>query len=417
MDARNLNAIEIDAIGEILNISFGAASTAVSKMLDIKADITIPSVRMQEKGDSEYLGIEPAVAVEIEHDEGLFGKNVMILKSDDARKIVGLLMGMEIPPEEFSFDELTMSAVGEVMNQMMGASATVLSELLEMVVNISPPAVSPVEKPGELLNRYYDEAVPKVEIEFTMTLGDEVACTMMYLLPVDLAKDVVSKFYEKNMPEASSMEEIVKEESAMSQVSTDNEVASVVEPVVSAPEPVVAPQPVMEAQPVVAPQPIATPQPVVAAQPVAPVQPAVSSDINNTLAQMMELMKVQMEMTQNQMMQMSNQKQENKKIRSTSAVGASLKQTAVDTESDANLDLVMGVPVEVSVEIGRTKKLVKEVLELNKGSLVVLDKLTGEHIDLYVNGQCIAQGDVVVVDDNFGIRITEILSRDIPMID
>ena len=73
----------------------------------------------------------------------------------------------------------------------------------------------------------------------------------------------------------------------------------------------------------------------------------------------------------------------------------------------------MKVPLEISVEIGRTRKLVKDILEFTQGSLVVLDKMAGEQADLYVNGECIAKGDIVVVEDNFGIRITEILKKDI----
>ena len=76
-------------------------------------------------------------------------------------------------------------------------------------------------------------------------------------------------------------------------------------------------------------------------------------------------------------------------------------------------EMLMKVPLEISVEIGRTKKLVKDILEFTQGSLVVLDKMAGEQADLYVNGQCVARGDIVVVEDNFGIRITDIVTRDI----
>lgn len=82
-------------------------------------------------------------------------------------------------------------------------------------------------------------------------------------------------------------------------------------------------------------------------------------------------------------------------------------------EETINQEMLLKVPLELSVEVGRTKKLVKEILELTQGSLVVLDKMAGEQVDLYVNGQCIAKGDIVVVEDNFGIRITEIIARDL----
>lgn len=82
-------------------------------------------------------------------------------------------------------------------------------------------------------------------------------------------------------------------------------------------------------------------------------------------------------------------------------------------EDKTNQEMLMKVPLEVSVEIGRTKRLVRDILEFTQGTLVVLDKMAGEQVDLFVNGQCIARGDIVVVEDNFGIRITEIVSREI----
>ena len=80
-------------------------------------------------------------------------------------------------------------------------------------------------------------------------------------------------------------------------------------------------------------------------------------------------------------------------------------------EQADNLDMIMSVPLEISVEIGRTQRKVEDILAFSKGSLVVLDKLAGDQVDLFVNGLCVARGDVVVIDDNFGVRITEVLKR------
>ena len=131
----------------------------------------------------------------------------------------------------------------------------------------------------------------------------------------------------------------------------------------------------------------------------------------------------QMQQSQVQMMQMmqdmEKREQEGKKesrepalIRLTNAPG--LESSGIEKgEESANQEMLMKVPLEISVEIGRTKKLVKDILEFTQGSLVVLDKMAGEQADLYVNGQCVARGDIVVVEDNFGIRITDIVTRDI----
>lgn len=129
------------------------------------------------------------------------------------------------------------------------------------------------------------------------------------------------------------------------------------------------------------------------------------------IAQMQQMM---MQMQAGQQNQPQKEAQEPKTINVKPIPQNSLKESAVSyEEQEENRELIMGVPLEVSVEIGRTRKLVKDILEFSKGSLVVLDKLAGDQVDLYVNGQCIAKGDVVVVDDNFGIRITEIVKRNI----
>ena len=71
----------------------------------------------------------------------------------------------------------------------------------------------------------------------------------------------------------------------------------------------------------------------------------------------------------------------------------------------------MDVPLQVTVELGRTRKLIRDILELAPGSVIELDKLAGEPVDILVNGKLIAKGEVVVIDDNFGVRITKIVSQ------
>lgn len=146
----NLSAMEIDAIGEILNISLGASATAVSTMLDARVDITTPVVSVKARDEFEFNNIEPAVGVEIGYVEGLDGNNIMLLKRQDVKVIVEMLMGMEVPDEEFELNEMNISAICEVMNQMMGASATALSELLSKTVNISTPISFEIQSPEQL---------------------------------------------------------------------------------------------------------------------------------------------------------------------------------------------------------------------------------------------------------------------------
>ena len=139
MSSECFSKMEIDAIGEILNISLGASATAVSTMLSTRVDITTPIVKVVKKEEFKMDRVEPAVCVEITYVEGLEGKNIMLLKRHDVKVIVEMMMGMEMSDEDFQMDEITISAVCEVMNQMMGSSATALSEFLNKVVNISTP--------------------------------------------------------------------------------------------------------------------------------------------------------------------------------------------------------------------------------------------------------------------------------------
>lgn len=492
MEAKKLSAMEIDAIGEILNISLGASATAISTMLDARVDITTPVVQVKTSEEFEFGNIEPAIGVEITYIDGLSGSNIMVLKRNDVRIIVGMLMGMEIPEEDFELDEMNISAICEVMNQMMGASATALSELLGRTVNISTPVSDEIKDPEDFKDKYFSSENQMVVIGFTLKIGDKIESEFMNLMPTHLAGELVSGFFSDGVPE---LEEIPKQESvgagaesaqpAQKQAETAQAEAYGQQPGAQQTEAVqsggqeagaYAQQPEAAQAGAYAQQPEAAQagtyaqQPEAAAQagtygqqpeamqagaygqqpgamqPGAPqaepyIQPpggmytqagngalgnlpprqdypaqmgGADMQVLSSMTQMMELMRKQLEMQQAQMQHM--RKAEPRKIKVDPAPSANLEGDELDAgQQDTNLDLIMGVPLEVSVEIGRTKKLVKDILELNKGSLVVLDKLAGEQVDLFVNGQCIAQGDVVVVDDSFGIRITEILTDEITL--
>ena len=419
MNEKNLSTMEIDAIGEILNISLGASATAVSTMLDARVDITTPVVRVVKKEDFSFTSLKPAIGVEISYIEGLSGKNVMLLKRNDVKVIVEMLMGMTFTDEEFELNEMNISAISEVMNQMMGASATALSELFGRAVNISTPNSFEVSGEEDFKEKYFISEDPMVVIGFSLSIDDKMKSEFLNLMSIDLAKELVSGFFTDGLPDAEppakqtpsrpetggvSAPAETQAPAAAAQLSTS--AAPAAEPQ-AAEVPQSAPvMPSAEPQVIPAAQPTA-PQAIPAAQPAAQSIPAAQMPAG-AMEQMMQTM-MQMQQT---MMQMQ-QSREERRIPVKKAPSPSLRSEDMESDPDANLDLLMGVPLELSVEIGRTKKLVRDILELNKGSLVVLDRIAGEPVDLYVNGECIAKGDVVVVDDNFGIRITEILQDDV----
>lgn len=462
MGSEYFSTLEIDAIGEILNISLGASATAVSTLLNSRVDITTPIVKVVSRDEFEIEKTDPAVGVEITYVSGLEGENVMLLKRHDVKVILELLMGMEMSDDEFELNEINISAVCEVMNQMMGASSTALSEFLGRMVNISTPISFEVKSKEEFLDKYFGDDTPKVVVGFTLKIADRLESEFFNVMPMELAKELVRGF----LPEEAIIDLNSPNKKGDEKKQEEPKEAAPAAPVAPAPaaesspspsggkmsqeeiekllqggadETPVAPAPAAEsnpspsggkmsqeeiekllqggmdtapAQPTIAPAPAESVQPTAA--PVAPVQAAVGADVAMMQMQMMQQMMQQMQQMQQSQQQMleESRKPEPKMLNVQPPVRPNLKQSkdiALQGEQEENMELILGVPLEISVEIGRTRKYVKDILDFTKGSLVVLDKLAGEQVDLYVNGQCIAKGDVVVVEDNFGIRITEIM--------
>ena len=373
--------MEIDAIGEILNISLGSSATAASTMLDRRVDITTPNVRVLNYQEFEFSSLEPAIVVEITYVSGLEGSNIMILKRNDIKTILEILMSTEYSDEEFQLDEIAISAVSELMNQMMGASATALSEFLGKSVNISTPRAFEIKNSDEFKEAYFDQTEPLVVVMFDLTIGENAASQFMSVLTIPLAKEIIKSF-------GLSEDGFEAPEDKGPYIEPQTEAAPVpdVPPAAPAPAPEAAPAP--PPPPEYAPAPPAygpAPPPYAPAPGYAPPPYAPGYAPPPGYYQDPKVINVEPQRT-----------------------GYKANRAFVESEP-ANLDLIMTVPLQVSVEIGRTKKQVKEIMDFTKGSLVVLDKLAGDQVDIYVNGQRFAKGDVVVVDDSFGVKITEIL--------
>ncbi len=405
--------MEISAIGEIMNISLGSSATAVSNLLDHRVDITTPTVTVVDVKDFELGDIEPAVGVEIKYVSGLDGSNLMLLRMSDIKVIVDILMGTDTPLDEFVLDELSLSAVCEVMNQMMGAASTALSDFLGRVVNISTPETFDVyDQEAMKRDRMPVAEGPIVVVRFALSIEDQLQSEFMNVISVDLAKELVAGFGLEDEDTAPAPAPV-----ASGGVMSQEEIEKLMEGGAAQPAP--APAPAASGG-VMSQEEIEKLMAGGAAQP-APAVP-------QTPAQQMPVPPMMPPVPGQEGMQQPYPgypyyppypgypyypAQPEPKLINTApppmpklANGEELSQ-----EQTQNLDLIMGVPLEVTVEIGRTRKRVQEILSFSKGSLVVLDKLAGDQVDLFVNGKCIARGDVVVVDDNFGIRVTEILKK------
>lgn len=472
MGANSFNEMEIDAIGEIMNISLGASATAISTLLGTKVNITTPVVQVKNKENFEFRELEPAIGVEIAYVQGIDGRNIMMFSRNDVRIIVSMMMGAEIPEDEFVMDEINASAIREAMNQMMGASATALSEFLGTTVDISTPISYEITDGAAFKDKYFEGAEENVVIRFTLEIEDNLKSEFLNIMSVDLVKKLLKPFTaqfgmgeEEDDEVVASSEEAVSpqvEESAaeapaaeaaeapaaeeapmpaksgpIDQATADALLASLLaeqngegsseaapapaaEPA-AAPEPVAAaPAPAPVAEPAApAPQPAAAPQPAPAQM--APQMMAMPQGVAYQDPLTLQLLN-QMQQSQTQMLELIRDIQGGKNKEAKSSEPSLIKplnsrefenEGGEAGENPDNREMLMKVPLEISVEIGRTRKLVKDILDFTQGSLVVLDKMAGEQADLYVNGECIAKGDIVVVEENFGIRITEILKKDI----
>ena len=410
MEKKLFSPMEIDALGEMMNISLGSSATAVSNLLEHRVDITTPKVTAIQTAEFALGNLEPAMGIEIKYVEGLAGSNIMLLKRSDIKVIVDILMGGETPDEEFELNELTISAVCEVMNQMMGAAATAMSDFLGYQVDISTP------QPFELedLTAFKENHLPQgaetiVIVRFSLKIEGALESEFMNVMSVELAKELLKGLglggdeEEEAAPEpapAPAPAPAAEPASSGGKMSQE-EIEAMLAGMGGGAEPAPAPAP----QP--APQPAPAPQ---TAQPAAAAPPATAADIGAMMAAMMSAMTAAMANNAAAAPASAAQAPEPKVIATRPAPLREMNPADVlGTEQAQNLDLIMEVPLQVTVEIGRTQRKVQDILEFSKGSLVVLDKLAGDQVDLFVNGKCVAKGDVVVIDDNFGVRITEIV--------
>ncbi len=400
MEQKVFNAMELDAIGEVMNISLGSSATAVSNLLDHRVDITTPSVSVVPVEEFSIGDLEPAIAIEIKYVSGLEGSNIMLLKRDDVKVIVDILMGAETPEEEFELNELTVSAVCEVMNQMMGAASTALSDFLGRSVNISTPQSFTLDDIKQFKEDHFQTSDGMlVVVRFTLSIEKMLNSEFVNVMSVDLARELLGGF---GMDIGSlSSEPVPAAEPAPAPAASSGDSGKMSQEEIerlmggmSAP----APTPAAPAQPQMQ-------QPAMQAQPMQGMMPQQMP--MGYPGAMPGMMPQQMPMQQ-PMYYQPDPKVVNAKPLSLPTLDLSKE---LGEEQAQNLELIMSVPLEVSVEIGRTRRKVEDVLTFSKGSLVVLDKLAGDQVDLFVNGLCVARGDVVVIDDNFGVRITEVLKQ------
>ena len=378
-----LTDIERDAIGEIANISMGSSATTLYSLVNHKVNITTPVVTMAtwDTVVSDYQ--RPCVFIKIKYTSGLDGANIMVLKEHDVKVIADLMMGGDGTNTDGELGELHLSAISEAMNQMMGSAATSLSTMLGKVIDISPPEASLLNleeyENGESIEGFL--AGNFVKISFRMQIDDLVDSTIMQLYPVSFARSLYETFVASGSADT---------------------------------------QPAPEAK-----EPAPAPAPTPAPEPYVP--PAAAMDENRTMSNPANMGMPQMNMempnmnmgmpnmgmgmpNMNMGMNMGMPQMNAQPMNVQPAQFQSFNNTASAIAGQENIGLIRDVPLEVTVELGRTKKSIAEILDFAPGTIIELDKIAGEPIDVLVNGKYVAKGEVVVIEESFGVRVTEIIN-------
>lgn len=360
----SLTEIEEDTLGEVGNISFGSSATALSTLLNQKVEITTPKVTVVDKNKVESEFPDPYVAISVNYTEGFTGSNILVIEQKDAAIIADLMLGGDGQTQTRILDEIQLSAVQEAMNQMMGSAATSMSTIFKKKIDISPPSIVLLDlKEGEGAD-YIASEEKIVKVSFNIKIGELIDSQIMQVLPMDFALTLVSELHGKSSDSPSTTKQDYNTTSynEENRLGFDLDFSSEQE------------------------------------------HSSYSSSAN----------------TSQQKYDRSNSNSFNKSTTSNThqptvnvqpAVFSSFDEVPTVESGPKNLNMLLDIPLQVTVELGRTRKTVKEILDLSSGSIIELDKLAGEPVDILVNNKLIAQGEVVVIDESFGVRVTDIISQ------
>lgn len=361
-DEDYLTSIEIDTLGEIGNISFGSSATTLSTLLNQKVDITTPQVSVVRKSDLMTEFDFEMVSVDVKYIEGFSGHNVFVLKAEDAAIISNIMLGGDGTNPDKELNEIHLSAVQEAMNQMMGAAATSMSTIFNKKIDISPPIVEVGEAAKQKSANSIEEEVV-VQVSFQLQVGDLIDSDIMQIIPFPFANELVDELLNpsgnKAADAADADEDIAEIESILQEEfnsSSDTE-----ESVQHEETPAQAAEQKPPVQETAAPQHL--------------------GGSFNTASDVQQ------------------------------AAFSEFGEAPVYQNEQRNLNMLLDIPLKVTVELGRTERTIKDILDLSAGSIIELDKLAGEPVDVFVNEKLIARGEVVVIEENFGVRVTDIVSQ------
>lgn len=336
-----LTSMEVNAIGELGNISFGSSATTLSTLLNHKVEITTPVVNAVHVDQLAGEFPTPHVAVSVDYTSGFSGSNLLVIKHEDAAVIADLMLGGDGSTPSTDLDELHLSAIQEAMNQMMGSAATSMSSVFNQPIDITPPKPIMLDATtGDGLAYLPDEPV-LIKVSFQLKVENLIDSNILQLLPIQFVKESVKRLLNESPQEELNQQPSDQEEGEKAVENYSKE------------------------------------------EPEQQNQHSHDSSYQKPFINHVESAQF-------------------------SEFASSEKTNPAERR---NLDLLMDIPLNVSVELGRTRKPIRDILDLSSGSIVELDKLAGEPVDILVNSKLIAKGEVVVIEENFGVRVTDILSQ------
>lgn len=359
-----LTSLEKDALGEIGNISFGSSATTLSTLLNHKVEITTPEVSVAKRPLDEAFPFEH-ISLQVNYVEGFTGANLFVIKKEDASIIADIMLGGDGTNPEKELNEIHLSAVQEAMNQMMGASATSMSTVFEQKIDISPPTVSFENIEKVTTNEADTNEEVFVKVSFQLIVGDLIDSNIMQLIPLSFAKELVDQLL--NSPGESTEETTIHTSDEMQRIENTNN-----EKTVEQEQGMIEKEQLKEQNQ--------------------------SSNYDN---------RSKMEEASPQFIGDSIHKHANVQQASFS----DFEQVQLNDSEKRNLDMLLDIPLQVTVELGRTNRTVQEILDLSNGSIIELDKLAGEPVDVLINDKLVAKGEVVVIEENFGVRVSDIVSQ------
>ena len=423
-DEEELTDVEKDAIGEVANISMGSSATTLYSLVNRKVNITTPVVTLATWKTLLDSYEKPCVFIQIKYTKGLDGTNILVLKEHDVKVITDLMMGGDGTNTEGELGELHLSAISEAMNQMMGAAATSLSTLLQTVIDISPPESSLFDltevKDGKEISPFLGGTF--VKISFRMQIDDLVDSTIMQLYPIDFARKLVETFINTQM---ANIDEVTEKKPEQPENDTTAQI----------PAPGTDNQTQMNNTNLNGMNQMGN----MGMNDMNQMNNMGMNGMNqmgnmgmNGMNQMGNMgMNGMNQMGMNGMNQMGNMgmngmnQMGNMGMNSMNQMGMmgmpgqnvnvqpaqfqSFSNDNMGTTGQENIGLIKDVPLEVTVELGRTTKSISDILDFSPGTIIELDRIAGEPIDVLVNGKFVAKGEVVVIEESFGVRITEII--------